>query len=77
SADSQNPGPLANDPRVAKGQILRLGLTTNPKIPATVRLDEVAKQRARALADRIADLQARLAAAVSSIEDARTKRRAC
>ena len=58
NADSVNPGPLANDPRVVKGQILRLGLTTNPKIPATVRLDEVATDGSRALADRIAKLEA-------------------
>ena len=70
--DSQRPGPLANDPRVADGQILRLGLTPDRKIPASVRLDKVTEIKTRKLADRIADLEA----SAKPLSDERTTVRA-
>ncbi len=55
--DPQNPGPLGDDPRVSAGQVLRLGPTTNPKIPDAVRLEKVAEARAKALSEQISGLQ--------------------
>lgn len=50
-------GPLAGDDVVASGKVLRIGRTTDPKIPDSVRLDKVLERRSEGLQARISELQ--------------------
>jgi hypothetical protein len=51
---ADNRGPLADDPLITRGKILRIGKTPNRKIPPEVKFDDV-------LATRVAERQAQLA----------------
>jgi hypothetical protein len=51
---ADNRGPLADDPLITRGKILRIGKTPNPKIPPEVQFDAV-------LATRVAERQSQLA----------------
>lgn len=51
-------GPLATHPTVTAGKVLRIGLTPDPKIPDSVRLDKVVDCKARGLSAEIARLEA-------------------
>lgn len=50
-------GPLAEHPSVLDGKVLRIGMTTDRKIPSSVKLDEIVKARGRKLAEEILDLE--------------------
>lgn len=50
-------GPLEEDSTVDAGQIVRVGRTTDPKIPADVKLEGITERRAAEIAERIAGLE--------------------
>lgn len=50
-------GPLSTHPTVSAGKVLRIGLTADPKIPDSVRLDKVLDSKARNLSAMIAQLE--------------------
>lgn len=52
-------GPLATHPAVREGRVLRVGRTTDPKIPDEVRLDKVLERESAGLQAEITDLQAK------------------
>lgn len=55
--DRNSSGPLANSPAIRDGKILRIGQTTEAKIPDAVRLDKVLEVKARSLTDEIERLE--------------------
>lgn len=52
-------GPLSTHPTVSAGKILRIGLTPDPKIPDSVRIDKVLDSKARNLSATISQLEAK------------------
>jgi hypothetical protein len=60
-SEKHKKGPLAEHPTVLEGKVLRIGLaksniTSDKKIPLTVRLDAVVEAKARKLADAVSEL---------------------
>ncbi|MGH8503259.1 MAG: AAA domain-containing protein [Gammaproteobacteria bacterium] len=55
--DSDQPGPLAGHPTIDDGKILRIGRTTDRKIPDSVRLDKVLASKAKELEAEILELE--------------------
>ena len=51
-------GPMANDPLVREGKVLRLGRVSDRKVPEEVCLDKVVERESRGLQDAITDLEA-------------------
>lgn len=58
-SETDEAGPLAAHPTVTAGKVLRIGLTLDPKIPDSVRLDKIVDCRARNLSSEIARLEAK------------------
>jgi len=56
-AEQDTNGPLANHPSVANGKVLRIGATTNKKIPPSVRFDEVLEMRGQGIQEEILKIQ--------------------
>lgn len=50
-------GPLADSDLEREGKIVRIGRVTNPKVPDTVRLDNIVERRAQGIQSEISDLQ--------------------
>lgn len=50
-------GPLADSDLERQGKIVRIGRVTNPKVPNTVRLDNIVERRAQAIRAEISELQ--------------------
>lgn len=57
SADSSSAGPLANNDLEREGKIVQIGRVTNPKVPDTVRLDNIVERRAQGIQLEIGELQ--------------------
>lgn len=58
-SETDKRGPLAAHPDVSAGKILRIGRTTDRKIPESVRLDKVVESKAQALQVAISELEAK------------------
>lgn len=58
-SETDKAGPLAGHPTVTAGKVLRIGLTSDRKIPDYVRLDKVVDCKARSLSAEIARLEAK------------------
>jgi KaiC/GvpD/RAD55 family RecA-like ATPase len=54
-------GPLANSDLEREGKIVRIGRVTNPKVPDTVRLDDIVERRAEGIQTEISELQRKAA----------------
>jgi hypothetical protein len=50
-------GPLSNHSSVADGRVLRIGATTNKKIPPSVRFDEVLEMKGQGIQEEILEVQ--------------------
>jgi len=61
-------GPLADSDLEREGRIVRIGRVTNPKVPDTVRLDNIVERRAQGIQSEISELQ-RKAAPLSAKRD--------
>jgi len=59
--ESQSPGPLSNSSLECEGKIVRIGRVTNIKVPPSVRLDDIVKNKAQEIQTRIDDLQQKVA----------------
>jgi hypothetical protein len=57
-SEGDKPGPLARHLAVRDGNVLRIGLTADRKVPDSVRLDKVMESRARKLESMISELEA-------------------
>ena len=57
--DKKN-GPLASHPSVGSGKVLRIGATTNTKIPPSVRFDKVLEMRGQEIQEKILGTQAQI-----------------
>ena len=56
-----NVGPLADSNLDREGKIVRIGRVTNPKVPDTVRLDNIVERRAEGIQSEISELQRKAA----------------
>lgn len=54
-------GPLTNSDLEHEGKIVRVGRVTNPKVPGSVRLDDIVERRSQGIHAEISDLQRRAA----------------
>jgi len=54
-------GPLADSDLEREGKIIRIGRVTNPKVPDTVRLDNIVERRAQGIQSEISELQRKAA----------------
>lgn len=57
--DKKN-GPLANHPSIGSGKVLRIGATTNTKIPPSVRFDKVLEVRGQEIQEKILETQTQI-----------------
>jgi hypothetical protein len=55
-----NCGPLANHVLVSSGRVLRIGVTSDPKIPDTVRFDKVLEVKGKKIQDMILEIEAQI-----------------
>jgi len=53
-------GPLANHDLVTSGKVLRFGVTSNPKVPDTVRFDKVLEAKGQKIQDMILEIEAQI-----------------
>ena len=54
---SDKPGPFADSGLERDGKIVRIGRVTNPKVPETVRLDNIVERKAEGVLSEISELQ--------------------
>lgn len=59
-------GPLATHSAVSDGEVIRIGITKDPKIPNAVRLDKIVEAKAIEISEQISDLETQIAPLVEA-----------
>lgn len=58
--EEDSTGPLANHLAVSDGKVLRIGATTDPKIPDSVRFDKILETKGKEIQDEILEIEAQI-----------------